>query len=116
LFLPLKEIHEKDNLKFHFITPDNRKLALINKSYELRTIKFKIENDDSVIYAQKVENEFVFTPCYSKMKINEGYNEEDFLWVFDLKDLHSQRIINDYAREISRVGLDESEWLRRWAI
>jgi len=30
--------------------------------------------------------------------------------------LHSQRIINDYAREISRVGLDESEWLRRWAI
>jgi hypothetical protein len=28
---------------------------------------------------------------------------------------HAQRIVNEYAAKLSRVGLDESEWLRRWA-
>jgi hypothetical protein len=33
----------------------------------------------------------------------------------DLKDLHAQRIVDEYASQLSRVGLDESEWLRRGA-
>lgn len=34
-------------------------------------------------------------------------------WIADLKADYAQRVANDYAREISRVGLTESEWLRR---
>jgi hypothetical protein len=34
-------------------------------------------------------------------------------WIGNLKFAHAQRIANDFAREISRVGLVESDWLRR---
>ncbi len=33
----------------------------------------------------------------------------------DLNDAQAQRVANNYASQLSRVGLDESEWLRRWA-
>lgn len=38
-----------------------------------------------------------------------------FKWISELKNDHAQRISNDFAAKLSRVGLDESEWLRRWA-
>lgn len=40
-------------------------------------------------------------------------DEHKFKWILDLKESHAQRIANKYAAELSRVGLDESEWLRR---
>lgn len=38
-----------------------------------------------------------------------------FNWIADLKFKHTQRIVNNYAAQLARVGLDEYEWLRRWA-
>ena len=40
-------------------------------------------------------------------------DEHKFKWILDLKESHAQRIANKFAAELSRVGLDESEWLRR---
>lgn len=40
-------------------------------------------------------------------------DEMDLRWIATLKFAHAQRIANDFAREISRVGLTESEWLRK---
>ncbi|MDX6576418.1 MAG: hypothetical protein QOE96_2371 [Blastocatellia bacterium] len=40
---------------------------------------------------------------------------ERYQWLAELKFEHAQRIANEYAATISRVGLDESEWLRRSA-
>ena len=34
-------------------------------------------------------------------------------WIGSLKFAQAQRVANDFAREISRVGLIESDWLRR---
>lgn len=45
----------------------------------------------------------------------KGSLGERYEWIADLKFEHAQRILNDYATTISRVGLDESEWLRRWS-
>jgi len=47
-----------------------------------------------------------------------GYNfidadGEKYKWILDLKESHAQRIANKFASLLSRVGLDESEWLRR---
>ena len=36
-----------------------------------------------------------------------------FEWVAELKDEHAQRIANDFASSFSRVGVNESEWVRR---
>ena len=36
-----------------------------------------------------------------------------FEWVAQLKDEHAQRIANEFAGSFSRVGVNESEWVRR---
>jgi hypothetical protein len=48
---------------------------------------------------------------------NEKYvfsteNGEALQWIGELKPEHAQRVAEQFAREISRVGLTESEWLR----
>ena len=44
---------------------------------------------------------------------SSGSESKTYRWVADLKPAHAQRIANDFARELSRVGLTESEWIRR---
>jgi hypothetical protein len=104
LFLPLTKV---ENGQFHFVTPDGVKLNLKKKSYSIKTIKFNCDNSNGEIKA-------FFDESNKKYKFKERYDDGDtFEWIFDLKDLHSQRIVADYALQLSRVGLDESEWLRK---
>jgi hypothetical protein len=103
LFLPLEPVTSGN---FNFITQDNIKLKLGKKSYALRTLKFA-STKDGVVKAKQQNGKFIFEQIYV------GKADERFEWVLDLKDLHSQRIVADYAATLSRVGLDESEWLRR---
>jgi Response receiver domain len=102
LFLPL----DVTTGKFNFITTDGVKLHYSKKSYNLRTLKFA-SNDNGSVHGVLVEDKYLFKQMYE----NEG--DEQFIWIMDLKDLHAQRIVSDYASSLSRVGLDESEWLRR---
>jgi len=102
LFLPLKKTDMK---KFDIITPDGIKMELAKKTFHIRTLKFIGNSDDGVIIGEKNdEKTYIF---------KQIYDDEQFEWVLDLKDLHSQRIVSNYAAQLSRVGLDESEWLRR---
>jgi hypothetical protein len=103
LFLPLEPVTSGN---FNFITQDNIKLKLGKKSYGLRTLKFA-STKDGVVKAKQQKGKFIFEQIYV------GKTDERFEWVLDLKDLHSQRMVADYAATLSRVGLDESEWLRR---
>ncbi|MCX2582730.1 response regulator receiver domain [Pedobacter sp. MR22-3] len=102
LFLPL----DVATGKFNFITTDGIKLHYAKKSYNLRTLKFA-SNDNGAIHALPVDDKYLFRQMYD----DDG--DEQFIWIMDLKDLHAQRIVSDYAASLSRVGLDESEWLRR---
>lgn len=102
LFLPLIK---SDNDKFHIITPDGTKLRLNKKSYSIKTIKFKCNCEEGEVKGTKSKD--------GKFTFKEIYEQGDtFEWVLDLKDLHSQRIVADYVASLSRIGLDESEWLR----
>lgn len=101
LFLPLTKTEEN---KFHIITPEGIKLKLDKKSYSIKTIKFKCNSDEGEIKGVADDGKYTFTQIYE-----EG---EKYEWVLDLKDLHSQRIVTNYVSSLSRIGLDESEWLR----
>ena len=106
LFIPLTEIEE--GKPFHLVTPDGINLKVDNKSYSLRTIKFS-GDQDGLVKGIEIDGQFCFKQKYQEEE------DEIFNWVFDLKDLHAQRIISNYSSQLSRVGLDESEWLRRWS-
>lgn len=105
LFLPL---NISENNRFQFVVEDNGKfikLKAVKEAYELRTIKFIPQvGNDHILAKQKEDGSFLFTSSY----------EEKLTWICDLKDAHAQRIANVYASQLSRVGLDESEWLRRY--
>lgn len=114
LFLPLKDVSEDLDSKFNFVTPDGRRLKLSNKSFDLRTIKFTTEEGLDFIKANGNQGRFIFNPLYKDGHADyHNDKDESYEWILDLKDLHAQRIANDFAHILSRVGLDESEWLRR---
>lgn len=101
LFLPLTI---SDDSKFHIITSDGIKLKLNKKSYAVKTIKFKCNCEAGVIAGTPEGGKYIFKENYD--------NGNTFEWILDLKDLHAQRIVANYTSQLSRVGLDESEWLR----
>ncbi len=104
LFLPLEKA---DNSKFHFVIEENdfTKLRIKKEAFELRTIKFEPNSEHQVVLASEDDGKYFF----------DSNHDERFIWLADLKEAHAQREVNNFAAKISRVGLDESEWLRRWA-
>jgi succinate dehydrogenase flavin-adding protein (antitoxin of CptAB toxin-antitoxin module) len=104
LFLPLTVV---DTNKFDIITSEGIKLKLQKKSFSLRTIQFECNNDEGVVKAEMSgDSKYIFKQIYNTE------DDEQFEWLLDLKDLHSQRIVSNYASELSRVGIDQFEWLR----
>lgn len=98
LFLPLEE-----KGKNPVLVKLNLKLGPAKASYAIKTIKFAPSVGQTTIIAIKDGEKYVFRSVYGEI----------FEWITDLKDLHAQRIANAYTSELSRVGLDESEWLRK---
>jgi hypothetical protein len=102
LFLPLVN----SDSSFDYITPDNIKLELKGNSFDVKTIRFKANSDGNVI-AEKDNSKYFFKSIYHSEDDKEQYE-----WIFELKDLHAQKIVADYCAKLSRVGINESEWLR----
>lgn len=105
LFLPLERAEGLS--KFHFVVEENEftRLRIKKEVFELRTIKFNPNANHQIVLANESDGKYYFDS-------NHG---ERFQWLADLKEAHAQREVNNFAAKISRVGLDESEWLRRWA-
>lgn len=97
------------NASFNLLTRNTNndvlKFRNRNKSYDLKTFKFKPSNEKDTVFAKPEGSYHYF----------ETIHNEKLIWLCDLKDMQAQRISNIIASQISRVGLDESEWLRRWS-
>lgn len=104
LFISLDVVEENE---FDLITPDGVKLKVKKNSYDIRTIKFNGNNVGEVRAVLKDESYFFYSCYHDKTDCSD-----EFRWIFELKDLHAQRIVNSYSAQLSRIGLDESEWLR----
>jgi hypothetical protein len=108
LFLSLKEVDgEKSfDIVVKYENNDFIRLKINYTIYESKLLEFSPNSsDENVIGAKKERSYFVFDA-------DDGVR---FKWVSELKSEHAQRIANRFAAKLSRVGLDESEWLRRWA-
>jgi hypothetical protein len=102
LFLPLVE--SKDGELFDTLSSDGTKFRTDNKSFTLRTIRFKRTSEKGLVLGEKNSSgKYIFESIYG----------DKFEWILDLKDLYSQKIVSEYAAELFRVGIDVSEWLRR---
>lgn len=59
-------------------------------------------NNDAVYAKEDAGGRFIFT----------GEEGKEYEWIAELKTEHAQRAAEQFGRELSRVGLTESEWLR----
>ena len=88
------------------IEKDEYKIFTVSlRPHMCKVIEFVPTNEDDEIEAIKIEKDtFIFLD-----NLNSKYK-----WIAELKFEFAQRIANKFATEISRVGTDNSEFLRRW--
>ena len=96
---------------FGYIVKDRDKtieLRLKIRPHETQQILFKPKSGEQEIRALQTGADWTFSS-------DSAQTVRQFRWIADLKPAHAQRIANDFAYQVSRVGLTESEWLRRKA-
>ena len=99
LFLPLVQGIKGEAI----VVGEQNHLIVDNKSYSIELFRFSPNENKANITAELKENgEYVF----------EDTNGKQFVWVAELKELFAQHIVSAYASQLSRVGIDNSEWIR----
>jgi len=89
-------------------------LTVNYKPYELENFIFQPEPKSKQILAEQEGKDWFFTGRpYSESLTNT--KRIKYYWLADLKFAHAQRIVENFGSQISRVGLMESDWLRRMA-
>ncbi len=107
LFLPMKLNEQSFDVLFKNDVQDYVRLSTCYKEcYSLEIVEFAPFGDTGIVQAHKEEDGLYYF-------IGGPNNQIKFQWILDLKDAHGQRIANNFAANLARVGLDESEWLRR---
>lgn len=106
LFLPLENVkidEEFDILFYSSIEGKYKYLKIPNVSHKLQVIKFvSQQSSDEVVAKKETEGHFLF----------KSVDYGELIWILDIKDNIAQRISNAYSSQLSRVGIDVSEWLR----
>lgn len=105
-FLPLAKVDK--NKKFNLTLKENDKfirLFLHDNLYEISLIPFAPEPATKKIVSKSLDKDGYY---FISSKRSAQYK-----WVGELRFEQAQRIANKFASNLSRVGLDESEWLRR---
>ena len=77
------------------------RLKVPNRGRYLKMLKFKASNSGAVV-AKDAANGYTFTSS----------GGVSLKWLGELKPILGQRFAHQMASEMSRVGVDESEWLR----
>ena len=104
IFCVLKESEE--NFTHCVVDSGNNmiKLAYKPKVSSIFVSNFKSKDNADSVYANEDNRRFIFK--------DEGEDGNGYKWIAELKTEHAQRAAEQFGRELSRVGLTESEWLR----
>ncbi len=105
-FLRLEDVGGSD--LFELVVKDRgdlRSLRVNLKPHRVKQFNFRPAQGNDTIRAEKKGSGWVFNST----------DGPELHWVGDLRREQAQRILNRFASEFSRVGLTESEWLRRMA-
>jgi hypothetical protein len=110
LFLPLNVANEKFDIVLDGTGVDIRGLTISKDVYDLVKFSFKPLDAtcDTVVKALKDKD-----GAYSFSSDDNKGKTLVFRWIGDIVETHALRIVHDYISKLGRVGIDESEWLRR---
>ena len=107
VFVELEESEQNGDSKasIALMLSANSPLELIYKPKSYITFISEFHPDKSLkqVLTKKSDN---------GIEIFKDVEGREFIWVDQLKTAHAQRAVEQFARELSRVGLTESEWQR----
>jgi len=99
LFLPLTQ----DKTSTAIVVGESDHMFVKNESHSIELHEFVPNNDNEPIIAKQYKQiGYAF-----KDKIDKYY-----VWVAELKEMFAQHIVSAYTSQLSRVGIDNSEWIR----
>lgn len=107
-FLKLDLVEPDANRPFDLVVKDGKELKRLKvslKAHHLEIFKMGHDPDKQVVLATEQGGDWIFE--------TRDNNVDHLRWIGDLKTDFAHRVANMFASEISRVGLTESEWLRR---
>ena len=105
LFLPLVPSDKKVDLILEKEDGSFERLSCNNgQSHSIVTMQFKSTDNSGAVVAEKDANGSLFF---------ETAAGEKLVWLLELQEAHAQRLLQQWVSKLTRVGLDESEWLRR---
>ena len=106
--LTVTEQGEDKNPASHIVVREHNEFVELHyqpKSYRCFVAIFAPDRHTKQVLAKESARE--------KSPVFDDKSRRRYLWVDQLKISHAQRAVEDLARDLSRVGLTESEWLRR---
>jgi hypothetical protein len=86
-----------------------RRFRFPGKVFNSRIEKFAPDSTSRTVKAVAVSGKWVFRPVGEKNR----KQKRTYSWLGQLKPDHAQRVAQVFAAELARVGVTESEWLRR---
>jgi hypothetical protein len=94
---------------FHFVVPEDEGDALKHlwspgKPFDMTMMNLKANKKGAV--------HFLPSEDHDGRRVVEAEEGHKLVWVAQLKPVHAQRVAEVLAGQLSRVGLEESEWLR----
>lgn len=101
-------LKKKTNFIFLKLIPDEEKFDIVLRDGSKYKIKYSLQNRQNFLFNPDVEGKKVL---FSNLKNMQ--DDVEFTYIASLKRLHAQRIANEFSAYISRVGLNESEYIRR---
>ncbi|MFQ6256214.1 response regulator receiver domain [Yersinia enterocolitica] len=91
----------------------HEKIKVSFDSSKVINMNFGYDSKRNMVIGEKIEEKIFFkTECYHKSINSSDAEKLNLEWVGELKEGAAQKIVNQITAQISRVGLDEFEWLR----
>ncbi len=112
VFIELQYADSQTGRTSHIVVKDGDEFVELlyrPKSYFCRVATFVFDSTTKRVQSQPSEDGKDSNPVFIDISGCEYH------WVDQLKTAHAQRAVEDLASDLSRVGLTESEWLRRLA-
>lgn len=107
-FLKLIEKPADSTAPFDFVVLDqgeHRRFRYSRRVFDMTLFKMRADKNTKSVTAHRNGDDWLF----------DGTENTALRWVADLKAEHAHRVVDEFVNGIKRVGLTESEWLRRMA-
>lgn len=106
IFMPTEHVDKKFDIVVNDPEADDRRtLRVIPRPYMIRKIAFAATDTLRCVQAAEADGLHQFTDT----------DGAKYVWIARLEEGYAQRVAHHLGTELSRVGLSESEWLRRKA-